>query len=370
MQVSKTTIERILVRGTNWVGDAVMTTPALSRLRSSFPGARITLLATPRTAELFEASELVDEVLLYRRHEEGWPAFLKMARTLLRRQFDLAILLQNAFEAALLAWLGGARLRIGYATHGRSLLLTHALKRCAPPRHQTHDYLELVAASEEICLGASGEPRESKTLIPSLRASPEQTSAAEALLQRYQIAGKQRLLVALNAGATNSRAKCWPADHFAALADTLIRELGAQVILLGARAERAIAEQVIAQMQERGALNLAGETSLGELIGLLDHCALLISNDTGPAHIAAALGTPTLTIFGPTNEFETAPRGLRAEIIRAEGIECARCMLRDCPIDHRCMRHISSDEVAQRACALLAQPKVSSSKSEEAKSGH
>ncbi len=370
MQVKETPIERILVRGTNWVGDAVMTTPALGRLRSSFPGARITLLTTPRTAELFEASELVDEVLIYRRHKEGWPAFLKMARALLERQFDLAILFQNAFEAALLAWLGGARLRIGYAAQGRSLLLTHALKRSGPHRHQTHDYLDLVAASEEICLGTSVESRELKTSVPSLRASAEQRAAAEALLQRYQIAGTQQLLIALNAGATNSRAKCWPAAHFAALADELIRKLGAQVILLGARTERAIAEQVMAQMQETGAINLAGETSLGQLIGLLDRCALLVSNDTGPAHIAAALGKPTLTIFGPTNEFETAPRGPHAVVIRAEGVECARCMLRDCPIDHRCMRRISSDEVAQRARAVLAEVHDFSSKSEQTTPGY
>src|SRR5438552_2693130 len=126
--------ENILVRGTNWIGDAVMTTPALRRLRASFPAARITLLATPRTAGLFEASELLDEVLLYHRREEGARAFVKMARKLREHRFDLALLFQNAFEAALLAWLGGARLRIGFAAQGRTALLTHALKR--GPQHR------------------------------------------------------------------------------------------------------------------------------------------------------------------------------------------------------------------------------------------
>ncbi|HEX2491195.1 MAG TPA: glycosyltransferase family 9 protein, partial [Blastocatellia bacterium] len=112
-------------------------------------------------------------------------------------------------------------------------------------------------------------------------------------------------------------------------------------------------QRIIRQMNRRGAINLAGETGMDELIGALDACDMLISNDTGPAHIAAALGRPALTIFGPTNEFETAPRGPRAELIRAEGVECARCMLRDCPIDHRCMTRIAPSEVFERALKLL-----------------
>jgi heptosyltransferase-2 len=355
MRASHTQIERILVRGTNWIGDAVMTTPALRRLRSSFATAHLTLLATPRTAGLFEASPLIDEVLVYRRREEGWPAFIEMARTLRGRGFDLALLFQNAFEAALLARLSGARRRIGFAAQERSLLLTHALKRPPSHRHQTYDYLDLVAASEEACFGTSAAP-ESETSdapVPSLTASGAQIAAAEALLRRHGLNPGERPLVALNAGATNSRAKCWPEDRFAALADRLVTELGAAVILIGAGAERVNAEGVISRMRRTGAVNLAGETSIAELVGVLARCDLLVSNDTGPAHIAAALGRPTLAIFGPTNEFETAPLGPRVAILRAEGIECARCMLRDCPIDHRCMTRLSADGVVGRALALL-----------------
>ncbi|HMV50506.1 MAG TPA: glycosyltransferase family 9 protein, partial [Blastocatellia bacterium] len=153
--------------------------------------------------------------------------------------------------------------------------------------------------------------------------------------------------------ATNSRAKCWPEAYFAALADKLIDDFGAQVVFIGAASERANAEGVIQKMARREALNLAGETTMAELVGLLAECSLLVSNDTGPAHVAAALGTPTLTIFGPTNEFETAPTGLRAELIRAPGIDCARCMHRDCPIDHRCMTRITPEDVLARARSLL-----------------
>jgi len=359
MGASNTPIRRILVRGTNWIGDAVMTTPALRRLRSSFPAAHITLLATPHTAGLFEASPVIDEVLVYRRREEGWPAFVEMARTLRRHRFDLALLFQNAFEAALLAWLGGACLRVGYATQGRSALLTEAVKRGPQHRHryQAYDYLDLVAAGERAIFGPDFKPAQpDPTPIPSLTASPAQLRAADSLLQRYDLSPGERPLVALNAGATNSQAKCWPEDRFATLADRLANECRAAVILIGAKAERENAERVISQMRSAGAINLAGETSVAELVGVLDRCDLLVSNDTGPAHIAAALGRPTLTVFGPTNEFETAPTGPRASIVRAEGIECARCMLRECPIDHRCMTRIASDEVADRALILLNQP--------------
>jgi heptosyltransferase II len=361
MQQGLIQIDRIIVRGANWVGDAVMTLPALERLRSSFPRSHIALLATPLTTGLFESSPFVDEVIEYRRREDGARAFIEAVRLMRARRFDLAALFQNAFEAALLTALGGARRRIGFVAQGRGPLLTHKLRR-GPRRigrHQIHDYLDIVAECERAGLGGNLESRISSLKsqvsdpLPSLTASPAQRSAAGALLRRAGVESGSRPLVALNAGATNSRAKRWPEDRFAALADRLIEALGSRIVFIGAASERDGVERIIRQMKRRGAINLAGETGLAELIGALDACDLLVSNDTGPAHVAAALGRPTLTIFGPTNEFETAPRGARAEAIRAEGVECARCMLRDCPIDHRCMTRVTPSEVFERALKLL-----------------
>jgi len=354
-------MNRIIVRGANWIGDAVMTLPALERLRSSFPQSYIALLATPLTTGLYEGSPFVNEVIEYRRREDGARAFIDAVRLIRARRFDLAALFQNAFEAALLAWLGGAPARIGFASQGRGWLLTHKLRRGPRHngRHQVHDYLDIVAECERVCPGGNLESRISNlepqisNPLPSLTASPAQRQAAEALLRRAGVDSNYRPLVALNAGATNSRAKRWPEDRFAALADRLIESLGSRIVFIGAASERDGADRIIRQMKRRGAVNLAGETGMTELIGALDACDLLISNDTGPAHVAAALGRPTLTIFGPTNEFETAPRGARAESIRAEGVECARCMLRDCPIDHRCMTRIAPSEVFERALNLL-----------------
>jgi heptosyltransferase II len=284
------------------------------------------------------------------------------------RRFDVAALFQNAFEAALLAWSGGAPVRVGFAAQGRGPLLTHKLRRGPRHggRHQVHDYLDVVAECERVCLGGNLESRvpnlksqvsnlesQISNPLPSLTASPAQRQAAEALLRRAGVDSNSRPLVALNAGATNSRAKRWPEDRFAALADRLIESLGSRIVFIGAASERDGVERIIRRMKSRGAVNLAGETGMAELIGALDACDLLVSNDAGPAHVAAALGRPTLTIFGPTNEFETAPRGARAEAVRAEGVECARCMLRDCPIDHRCMTRVAPSEVFERALKLL-----------------
>ncbi len=341
-------IQKILVRGTNWLGDAVMTIPALQRLRASFPTARITLLAPPRAAEVFAGFAAVDEVVAYHRKEQGKRAFLDAMRLLRRERFDLAILFQNAFEAALLACLSGAKIRIGYDTQGRGALLTHKLQRGDEHRnrHQMNDYLDLVMEAERVCLGSAAAAL--RNTIPTLTASDEQRQAAAKFLPP---AGK---LIALNVGATNSRAKCWPEDRFAALADQMVTERGARIVLIGAGSERENAARVIAQMhQSQAANNLAGETSIAELIGLLASCDLLVTNDTGPAHVGAALSIPTLTIFGPTNEFETAPLGLRSELMRADGIECARCMHRECPIDHRCMTRITVEAVAEKAFSLL-----------------
>ena len=353
--------KNILVRGTNWLGDAVMTTPALRRLRAAFPAARITLLATPRTTGLFTGSSLVDQVLIYHRQEEGVQAFWQMTRVLRAHQFDLALLFQNAFEAALLAKFGGVPLRLGYAAQGRSLLLTHRLQRGQQHRnrHQVHDYLDLVLLAERVCLAQATVPLTPADLLPKLNASIDQMQEAEVLLRQQGVEVQHpnaKPLIVLNAGATNSRAKCWPEDRFAALADFFTTRLEAQIVFIGAPSERENAVRVLAQMQKiqtRRVLNLAGETSMSQLVGLLARCALLVSNDTGPAHIAAALGRPTLTLFGPTNEFETAPTGERAALLRVDGIECARCMHRVCPIDHRCMTRLEVTAVAERALQLL-----------------
>ena len=345
--------ERILVRGTNWIGDAVMSTPALQRLRESFPSSQIVLMATPLTGELFATSPWVDQFLPYRRREEGWRAFGRMVAQLRAERFDLAILFQNALEAALLVWLAGIPRRIGYEAEGRGWLLTTCLRRGPRHRHQIHDYLDLVTASVSAAGQRSAESID-RAPLPRLGVGEQARRDADSLLRARGVEPGTGPLIALNVGATNSRAKCWPADYYARLADWLASTYGAIIVLIGGPGERALAETVASRIDRRAhVVLLAGETSLAALLGVLESCTLVVSNDTGPAHIAAALGRPVLTLFGPTNEWETAPRGAHAALLRAEGIDCARCMHRDCPIDHRCMTQLSVEQVQEEVARLL-----------------
>ena len=246
--------ERILVRGTNWIGDAVMSTPALQRLRESFPTSQIVLLATPLTGELFAASPWVDRFLPYRRREEGWRAFARMVAQLRAERFDLAILFQNALEAALLTWLARVPERVGYEAEGRGWLLTTRLPRGPRHRHQIHDYLDLVTASVSAVGQESAAESTRRAPLPHLDAGEQAQRDADRLLRARGVEPGTGPLIALNVGATNSRAKCWPAEYYARLADWLATTYGATIVLIGGPGERALAETVASRVDRRPAL--------------------------------------------------------------------------------------------------------------------
>jgi heptosyltransferase-2 len=344
-------VRRILVRGTNWVGDAVMSVPALRELRARFPGAHIALLVRPWVRDVYGAADFVDEVLEYDRAgaHRGPAGFLRLARSLAERRFDLAVLLQNAFEAALLAWLARIPLRLGYARDGRSPLLTHACRIDPEARraHQVYYYLGLLAGAG---LGPE-HPWADPGYRPSLGLAvrPEDRAAARALAAA---AGNGGPLVALNAGAAYGGAKRWPAERFAAVADLLVERAGARVLLVGSERERSIAAEVAARMRAR-TLDLTGRTTLGELMGLLAECRLLVTNDSGPMHLAAALEVPQVAIFGSSSPEATGPLAADSRVAR-HAVPCSPCFLRECPIDFRCMLRLGVDEVARLALELLA----------------
>ncbi len=343
-------IERIVVRGTNWVGDAVMTIPALRQLRHLFPTAHITLATRAWAQGLFADATFLDAVQV---HEgTGLRSVVKQVRQWRQGNFDLAILFPNSLETALVASLARVPLRIGYATDGRQSLLTHplTLPEWRSSKHEVFYYLKIVAELEWLVnreqTFLNTEPSTALDVSESRK-----TSAAEFLRARG-VKGSGRRLVALCPGSINSRAKRWPAERYAELADRLIDQLGAEVLLIGSEAEAEVSAAVRRGMMNQPVI-LTGETNLDELVATLSLVDLLITNDTGPAHIAAALGRPTLVIFGPTNPLTTQPFSPFAEIVR-EPPECAPCMLRDCPIDHRCMTAITVDEIFNRARRLLS----------------
>ena len=343
-------IDRIVVRGTNWVGDAVMTIPALRQLRRLFPEARITLAIRASTKGLFADADFIDELLVH--DGQGLRSVARQVREWRKRDFDLAILFPNSLETALVASLSRVPLRFGYATEGRQSLLTHplALPDWRSSKHEVFYYLQIIAELEWIL---KGEQSFLETQPDgSVAVSSARTAVAKDFLRRHGLDFVEaRPLIGLCPGSINSRAKRWPADRYAVLADRLIDELGAQVLLIGTAAEMEVSNEVRAHMRNEPFV-LTGKTELAELVGVLSLTDLLVTNDTGPAHIAAAMERPTLVIFGPTNPLTTRPCSPFAEIIR-EPPDCAPCMLRDCPIDHRCMTAITVDQVFQRASAML-----------------
>ncbi len=343
-------IERVVVRGVNWVGDAVMTVPALRELRRVLPQAHITLATRSWAEGLFADADFIDDLLIYDRRSRDFRAVARQTREWHRRRFDLALLFQNAFEAALIAATARVPVRMGYATDGRRALLTHALPLpdWRDERHEVFYYLNLVAQLEELLYGAAQIEKHEPQL--DLNVSEERKAQAREFLASQGVVMKGAL-VALCPGSTNSRAKRWPAERYAALADRFISETGASVLLIGSPDELEVSREVERQMQHRPIM-LTGRTDLAQAVAVLSLADVLITNDTGPAHISAALNRPTLVIFGPTDPRTTRPFSPIAEIIRHPP-ECAPCMLRDCPIDHRCMTMISPDEVFSRAAGML-----------------
>jgi heptosyltransferase-2 len=343
-------IERVVVRGVNWVGDAVMSVPALRELRRLFPRARLTLATRPWAEGIFADADFIDDLLINDTSSGKTSAVFREARAWRAQRFDLAVLFPNSFAPALVAALARVPLRVGYATQGRAPLLTHrvGVPEWRGGRHEVFYYLNLVAELERKLYGtATVAAREPDATLCMTDARLREAR----LLLGENGARPGRPLVALCPGSTNSRAKRWPAERFAAVADKLMESTGAEVVLVGAAEELEISEEVARHMRARPVV-LTGKTDLAQTAALLKASDLLVTNDTGPAHIAAAVGCPVVVIFGPTNPFTTRPFSESAEVVRRPP-DCAPCMLRDCPIDHRCMTAITPEDVFEQAARAL-----------------
>lgn len=335
--IDKSMIKRILIRATNWVGDGVMSLPALEAVKGNFPSSSITVLAKPWVLPLFQDHPAVDHVMPFEKGEGAFTGLSEMFRvikSIRRRRFDLAILFQNAFEAALLTCLGGVRFRLGYNTDGRGLLLTHGVIRDNEVLkvHQVEYYLSILRG-----MGWEAESRN-----PSVHVREKDLEKAVNLLASEGIQDGG-YLIGLGPGAIFGESKRWPPDRFAQIGDRAIEKWGARILLFGSAKERDICEGVSRGMRHTP-LNLCGRTSLGQAMGLVSLCHLFVTNDSGLMHISAALDVPTVAIFGSTNPDATGPRGSRGRIVRHK-VECAPCLKSVCPTDHRCMLSIKSEEV-------------------------
>jgi len=338
---------KILVRAPNWVGDAVMAIPALEAIRNSRTGDEICVLARPAVADLLAGQPFVDRILRYefRGQHQGWWGKQKLIANLHREKFDIAVLLQNAFDAAWLAWRSGIPERIGYARDGRGPLLTKAIQVPAEgeiPKHESHYYLEL--------LRRAGWVHTRPPVAPiRVQIAEEAHTSAEASL-RAAGAGEKRWRCAIAPGASYGAAKCWPPEYFGQLADRLISECGADVIFFGTAAEKEISARICSHMKSR-AISLVGDTSMRDLAAMFASCSVFIGNDSGAMHVAAAAGVPVIGIFGSTDPDRTAPVTEQFTLIR-EGVSCSPCFLRRCPVDHRCMMRIGVDSVFAAALQI------------------
>jgi heptosyltransferase-2 len=378
---------RILIRGVNWLGDAVMTTPALLRLREKFPRAHVALLTPDKLADLWPHHPAVDEVISFAPAESPWtvanriransPAKLGSGP---RAAFELALVLPNSPRSALEVLLAGISERVGYARPWRNWLLTRTIasrpgavkmrKRSqaeirsvaaagsggpgtsvhrvladpASRAHQIHEYLHLAAA-----LGAKPEPLPPQLVVP--------TDESEAATMKFGLGAASGPILGLNPGAEYGPAKRWPVAHFIAAAREIHRQVGGVWLLFGGKGDVDLTGQIAAALQASGIPHhdLAGRTTLRELMGLLQMCRVLLTNDTGPMHVAAALGTPVVVPFGSTSPELTGPGqpgDARHQLLKSTA-PCSPCFLRECPIDFRCLQGLGAEPVVAAVVEVM-----------------
>ncbi len=350
------TADRILIRGVNWIGDAVLTLPAIRAVRRAFPDAQISLLVKPWVAEIFKESPDIDDIIFYDEQYKGVIGKLKLVRVLRQKKFDKAILLQNAFDAALIAWLAGIPERIGYKRDFRGFFLTKAIpvKNNAAGEHQVYYYLNLLKEAGI----------KTVTAEPYIYLSDEERERARALLNPSPITPHPSPLIGINPGATYGSAKRWPTEHFAELIRRIRNELDGRVVIFGSAAEVEIADEIVKKLEPRTPnpepriLNMTGKTNLRELAALISECDVFITNDSGPMHISAALHVPTAALFGSTDSSATGPFRNGHKVITKK-LSCSPCLERECPEGHlKCMTEISPEEVFSALKDLLPKEKA------------
>ena len=336
---------RVLVKEVNWLGDLVISLPALRAVRRAFPDARLAVLVKQELAGFFDGLRWVDRVIAYRvgRRLGGLADRWRVISAIRAESFDLAVVLPRSFEAALWVALGRVPRRVGFAAQGRGPLLTDRAAAAASVagRHQAYDYLQMLRDT----LGVEGRVEDTRLEVGEER---------RAMMQEW-LAGRRRRpgapLIALAAGAAYGPAKQWPPQRYAALIDHLAER--AECILVGSPDERPPCEE-IAAASRAGAIVSAGSTDVGDLVAVLSLCAGFAGNDSGAMHVAAALGIPTVGIFGSTEPQRTGPLGLRTRILYRK-LPCSPCLARTCRYGHyECLKQLAVAEVATALDELSA----------------
>ncbi|NGX39874.1 MAG: ADP-heptose--LPS heptosyltransferase 2 [Chlamydiae bacterium] len=344
-----TPFKNIIVRMPNWIGDMVMATPVLSDLRKTFPEARITAMCRAPVCDLLKEDPEVDELFCFRksssfsRHSDKKNIIEKLRRG----QYDLGILLTHSLSSAWWFWQGGVKTRLGYDCNGRRFLLSHPVPL---PENIERQHLVLTYKMLLEPLGIS-----LSDTAPRLFLSDKEVNDAQVLLKQHGV-NKQRVLVGINPGATYGSAKCWLPERFREVAKKLLADPNVYLVFFGDQATAPLVKEICLGLGPR-VINLAGLTSLREVAALISLCNVLLTNDSGPMHIADAIGTKTVALFGSTNEIVTGP--YRSGVVIHKHVDCSPCYQRTCPIDFRCMKRIEAEEVYQTIQQVLKGSKKS-----------
>ena len=329
--------QRLVIRAPNWLGDAVMSLPALAAVRAALPETHITIAAIPSVAPLFH-----EETSAHPNDVQTLPDRSRELQILREGKFDAGLLLTNSFRTAWVMRRARIAERWGFAANARGIMLTRRVSRPRARVHQSVYYSALVEALGFAVADA----------IPRVSLRPETTLRASETLAKFGIS-ESATAVGFAPGAAYGHAKRWPPSRVAAVVTRLAQERGALSILVGAPGDREAGREIESALPSGvRVVNLIGRTDLRQVAGILARCAAFVSNDSGAMHLAAAVGVPVTAIFGPTDERVTAPIGNHDVIVRE--VFCRPCMLRDCPIDHRCMKRITSDEVFDIVAARLS----------------
>jgi heptosyltransferase II len=351
--IDRSRVRRLLIRAVNWIGDAVMTTPAVDTIRANFPEAQITVLANPAVSPIFSFYDGVDRMITVDRNgrHKGTRGRLKLAAELRKERFDLAIMLPNSFDSALVPFLAGIPQRAGKDSDARSMILTHRFPRklLRPDTHQVLNYLTML---EYFGL----QPVDARLRLQS---SAAEESEMDALLAGHGIR-KSDFILGINPGAAFGSAKRWYPERFAETAQELAQRWGARVVITGGPSETAMAQRIEEHLGGDCA-NFAGATSVRQLMALIKRCDFFITNDSGPMHIAAAFDVPLVAIFGSTDHRTTSAFFERGAIVRS-GADCAPCMKRECPTDHHCMTEVTAAQVIEAADALYGRLGIGTAK--------
>lgn len=335
-------MNKILVVSVNWVGDVIFSSPIFKALRKNFPESHIACLAVPRVREILESIPQIDQIIIYdeQGHNRSLSGKLKLVQTLRQQRFGVAFLLHRSLTRALLVFLAGIPQRVGYATKGRGFLLTHRARPLSPKWHRCDYYLQVIES-----FGIKVEERACELIV-----GDEALRYIDGLLRKEGIKNGDFLIV-LNLGG-NWELKRWPVERFALLADRLNDEFKARVIIPGAETDLGLANTVVKRTHFKPII-LTGQTSLKQLMALMSRAHLVISADSGPLHLASAVGTKTIGLFGPTRPEVTGPRGTGTFVLRQRDVGCNQepCYNLSCP-DNICMRSISVEEVVNEVRRL------------------